>query len=267
MKQFALAVAATFAILFAGTASAADLPARTYTKAPPPAPVFGWTGFYFGVNAGGGWGDRTGDHFCVNPGGVVAGIGCSVTQPGTVQTSGALAGVQAGYNWQSGMIVWGGEADIQWSGIRGSSAFDLACCLPIPAPPPLAAASSQDLRWFGTARGRLGVVVGERGLLYGTAGLIYGEEAVSFTALGPVNYAAASTSIRTGWIAGGGVEYAFTNNFTGKFEGLYYDMGRQTISFTSPGTLFTLNDAFKYTGVIARAGLNWKFGGPVVAKY
>ena len=264
MKKLALAAAAIFA-LFAGSASAADMA----VKAPPlAAPVFSWTGFYVGLNAGGGWNERTGDHFCVTPGGVLAGVGCSVSVNGTVEASGALAGGQIGYNWQTGSIVWGGEADIQWSGIKGSSAFNLACCLPVTAPPGFAATSSQDLQWFGTVRGRLGVAVAERGLIYGTAGLIYGEEAISFSAVAPgITYARAASSIRTGWTAGGGFEYAFTNNLSGKVEGLYYDMGRQTISFTSPATNFTLNNSFKYTGVMARAGLNWKFGGPAVARY
>jgi hypothetical protein len=123
MKKLALAAAAIFA-LFAGSASAADMA----VKAPPlAAPVFSWTGFYVGLNAGGGWNERTGDHFCVTPGGVLAGVGCSVSVNGTVEASGALAGGQIGYNWQTGSIVWGGEADIQWSGIKGSSAFNLAC--------------------------------------------------------------------------------------------------------------------------------------------
>jgi outer membrane immunogenic protein len=267
MKKIALAAAA-ISMMFAGAASAADMAPR-YAKAPPPVvPIFSWTGFYIGVNAGGGWNERTGDHYCITPGGVVAGAGCSVSLPGTVEASGALAGAQVGYNWQAGNIVFGGEADIQWSGIRESSAFNLACCLPVVAPPGFAATTSQDLRWFGTARGRLGFVVGERGLLYGTAGLIYGEQAVSFSALSPgANYAAASSEIRTGWIAGAGFEYAFTNNLSGKVEAMYYDMGSERIAFLNPGTGFTLNANFDYTGVIARAGLNWKFGGPVVARY
>ena len=73
-------------------------------------------------------------------------------------------------------------------------------------------------------------------LIYGTAGLIYGEEAISFAAVAPgITYAAAASSIRTGWTAGAGFEYAFTNNLQPRSKDLYYDMGRQTISFDQPG--------------------------------
>jgi outer membrane immunogenic protein len=267
MKKHTLAAIAA-SVLFATAASAADLPARTYTKAPAiAAPIFSWTGFYVGVNAGGGWNDTTGDHFCTNPAGVVGGIGCSSAVNGTLKPSGGLAGGQIGYNWQTGSLVLGAEADIQWSGIKASSSFPVPCCNGFAPDPNIRGASSQELRWFGTVRGRLGVAVAERGLLYGTAGLIYGEEAVAVALMGGINYAAAASSTRTGWTAGGGFEYAFTNNLTGKVEGLYYDMGKQTISFTSPFTGYTVSGGFQYTGVMARAGLNWKFGGPVVARY
>jgi len=251
----------------AGAASAADMAVKA-RPLPPPAPIFTWTGFYLGVNAGGGWNDDTGVNSCITPFGVVNGFGCSPTTGSNLRPSGGLAGAQAGYNMQSGRVVWGVEADIQWSGIRASNSVGLACCNPVPVAGAGTLNMSQDLRWFGTVRGRLGFAVAERGLLYGTAGLIYGEEAVAFSVVFPaVTYAAAASSTRTGWTAGAGFEYAFTNNLTGKIEGLYYDMGTQRIAFTSPLTGFTSVGDYQYKGVIARAGLNWKFGGPVVAKY
>lgn len=233
------------------------------------APVFSWTGFYLGVNAGYGWNDRSGDITCVGPTGIPAGPGCQSDVLGTLRPQGALAGGQVGYNWQSGVIVFGAEADLQWSGIRQTSTFFVGCCLPpLANPTAFASTATQDLRWFGTVRGRLGVAVAERGLLYGTAGLIYGEEAVNYSLIGAVvNYAASASSTRAGWTAGAGFEYAFTNNLTGKIEGLYYDMGSQTISFTNAITQYTENGTYRNRGALARAGLNWKFGGPVVAKY
>jgi outer membrane immunogenic protein len=265
VKKLALTILA--AIGLSTAANAADMAVKA-RPLPPPAPVFSWTGFYIGVNAGGGWNKDTGDNFCINPGGVVNGVGCNVAPAGTVTPSGGLAGAQAGYNAQSGAFVWGLEADIQWSGIRDSSSVAVACCNPAPLPNAGTFNSSHDFRWFGTVRGRLGVAVAERGLIYGTGGLIYGEEAVSFALVFPlITYAAAASSIRTGWTAGAGFEYAFTNNLTGKVEALYYDMGTQTIAVTSPVSGYTLGTTYDYKGVIARAGLNWKFGGPVVAKY
>ena len=80
MKKLALTAVAIFA-LFAGSASAADMAVKAQ---PVAVPVFSWTGFYVGVNAGGGWNERTGDHFCVTPAGVLAGTGCSASVNGTV---------------------------------------------------------------------------------------------------------------------------------------------------------------------------------------
>lgn len=266
MKRLVLAVAAIL-LGFAGAASAADMAVKA--ARPAVAPAFSWTGFYVGVNAGYGWNDRSGDVTCIGPTGIPAGPGCFGDVLGTLRSQGGLAGGQVGYNWQSGMIVFGGEADLQWSGIRNSSSFFVPCCLPANAnPTAFATTTTQDLRWFGTVRGRLGVAVAGRGLLYGTAGAIFGEEAVSYSMTGAVvNYAASTSSSRAGWTAGGGFEYAFTNNLTGKVEGLYYDMGSQTISFVSPVTQYTANGTYRYTGALVRGGLNWKFGGPVVAKY
>jgi outer membrane immunogenic protein len=266
MKRLVLA-AATVLLAYASAASAADMAVKS--PRPAVAPVFGWAGFYLGVNAGYGWNDRSGDITCVGPTGIPAGPGCLGDVFGRLKPQGALAGGQVGYNWQSGTIVWGAEADLQWSGIRNSSSFFVPCCLTALAnPTAFASTATQDLRWFGTVRGRLGVAIAERGLLYGTAGLIYGEEAVSYALVGSVvSYATSASSTRTGWTAGGGFEYAFTNNLTGKIEGLYYDMGSQRISFTNAATQYTENGAFRYTGALVRGGLNWKFGGPVVAKY
>jgi outer membrane immunogenic protein len=248
-------------LLFAGPAFAADLPVKA-PRAVPFMPVYNWTGFYVGVNGGAGWNNTSGDQFCLSPAPafIVGGPGCSVANPGSLKPSGGLFGGQAGYNFQNGMFVWGIETDIQWSGIKDSATQTVACCLPVVNPTAGIGTTSQDLDWFGTVRGRLGITVWDRGLLYGTGGLIYGQEKVSESVTFPaVGYAASASSTRAGWTAGAGFEYAFTNNVTGKIEGLYYDMGSQTIGFTSPVTGFTESASFNYKGALVRAGLNWKF--------
>lgn len=271
-KLVVVVIAAVSSIFSISAAAAADMAVKAQIyKAPPPivAPVYSWTGFYLGVNAGYGWSNRSGDISCIGPTGIPAGLGCLGDVTETLRPQGALAGGQVGYNWQSGMIVWGAEADLQWSGIKNSSSFFVPCCLPAQAnPTAFSSNATQDLRWFGTVRGRLGVAVAERGLLYGTAGLIYGEEAVRYSLIGvATTYAASGSSTRTGWTAGGGFEYAFANNLRGKIEGLYYDMGSETISFVSPITAYRESGTFRYNGTLVRGGLNWKFGGPVVARY
>jgi len=109
--------------------------------------------------------------------------------------NGGLAGGQAGYNWQVDNWVWGLEADIQWSGERGRSAFNCAgtiaggVCLPGLTFLPAGAtgtnlALEEKLQWFGTVRGRAGVLMTPQVLLYGTGGLAYGSIKTSGTLSG-----------------------------------------------------------------------------------
>jgi outer membrane immunogenic protein len=273
MRRIVLAAAAL--MMLGNVASAADLAPGTYTKAPSPAvsPVYNWTGFYAGIN--GGWGENktTGDSYCLNPAGVLNGVGCGIFPNGNVSPSGGLFGGQAGYNFQSGHMVYGFEADIQWSDIKGSSSafthfpqVGLAGLFTTPG----TFAMSQSLDWFGTARGRVGYAW-DRVLLYATGGLIYGREnvssAVNFTS--GVSYLSSDVSVRAGWTVGGGLEYAFTNNWSGRVEGLYYDMGSETISSgSSPAvTGFTRAGVFGYQGAIVRGAIDYRFDGPIVARY
>jgi outer membrane immunogenic protein len=274
MKKLLIAGAALAALI--GTpALAADMP----LKAPPApvAPAWSWTGFYVGLNGGYGWNKSTGDSFCINPAGALGGIGCDTGVTGVVRPHGGLFGGQIGYNWQSNSIVYGLETDIQWSGIKGTaSAVDL-CCNGIPGPAGIVTATS-NLQWFGTFRGRLGVLASPNALLYVTGGLIYGHETVSNVLLFPsgFNYPAAASSTRAGGTVGGGLEYAFTPTFSGKVEGLWYDMGHLSDTFTCPaGALtcapgYTEGAKYNFSGAIVRGGLNWHFnlgGGPVAARY
>jgi outer membrane immunogenic protein len=248
------------ALLVTGPAFADDLAVKAPVRAPF-VPAFNWTGFYVGVNGGYGWNQSTGDAFCTTPAGLVSGPGCSVPVTGTLKPQGGIFGGQAGYNFQNGNFVWGVETDIQWSGIKDSATVGTLCCLPVPVPNG-SLATSQSLEWFGTLRGRLGITVLDRGLLYGTGGLIYGEEKASATLTFPTGVTfgpGGVSSTHAGWTAGGGLEYAFTNNWTGKIEGLYYDMGSQTVVLTSRANAFTESATFNYKGALVRAGLNWKF--------
>lgn len=261
-----LIVGAALMALIGTSALAADMP----LKAPPApvAPAWSWTGFYGGINGGYGWNRSTGDEYAINPAGVLFGAGTDSGVAGVVRPRGGLFGGQAGYNWQSQSIVYGLEADIQWSGIKGSGSGIDPCCNGAPGAPGLFTANA-NLQWFGTARGRIGVLASPNTLLYVTGGLIYGHESVSnavtFAGAPPFIYPAAASSTRAGGTVGGGIEYAFTPNFSGKVEGLWYDMGHLTDSFTCPAGATTcapgFSDGAKYnlSGGIIRGGLNWKF--------
>jgi len=261
MKRTILAAVSAL-MLAAPAAHAADMA----VKAPPaPAPVLSWTGFYGGLNGGYGWNTSTGDQTCINPGGVVNGPGCWSPLTGTVRPNGGLFGGQLGYNWQTGPVVFGLETDIQWSGIKGSGSVAEPCCNPGFASSIGVFTASSNLDWFGTVRGRLGVTAGSNALLYATGGLIYGHEVVSdAVTFGGIVYPASASSDRAGGIVGGGIEYAFSPSFSGKIEGLYYDMGSLTDSFTCPafGTCvlgYTEQTKYSFRGAIIRGGLNAHF--------
>jgi outer membrane immunogenic protein len=283
----ALATATFAAMVAVPAASAADMAPR-YTKAPPVmVEVWNWTGFYIGGNAGYSWGRSNTDVSFFN---TVTGAPI-VLPPGSITSSsfdmnGGIAGGQAGYNWQTGNYVLGVEADIQWSGERGRAAYSCAAtiaggvCLPGLTFLPAGAtgttlALSESLDWFGTVRGRAGVLVTPKVLLYGTGGLAYGSIKTSGVLSGfnpnggVVAFAGSSSDTRVGWTVGAGAEAMITQNWTAKLEYLYMDLGRfNSATFTlAPGSLIGVNVSSNFTDHILRAGINYKFGGPVVARY
>jgi outer membrane immunogenic protein len=289
MRASTLRVLATTA--FAATAAissayAADMAPR-YTKAPPPiVEVWNWTGFYIGGNAGYSWGRSNTDVTYFN---TTTGLPI-VLPPGSITNSkfdmnGAIAGGQAGYNWQTSNWVWGVEGDIQWSDEKGRAAYLCSAtliggpCLPgLTFLPPGAGGTAlvvdQKLEWFGTGRVRGGVLVSPQVLLYGTAGVAYGSIKTSgalagFNANGVAVASLASNSdTRVGWTAGAGAEAMFARNWSAKVEYLYMDLGRYNSTFTlAPLSAIGVNVSSRFTDHILRAGINYHFSGPVVAKY
>jgi outer membrane immunogenic protein len=240
MKKFLLAGVA--AIAFASGAQAADLGvARGPVAAAIIAPVFGWTGFYIGLNAGYGWGSYT-QYSAV-------GIG-----PG-VSPKGFVGGAQIGYNYQINNFVLGIEADFQ-SGPRGSSPVGTAGPTYVCATGPCVV----NVNWFGTVRGRAGVAF-DRALIYATAGLAYG----GFNG-GIQNSTYVGSSTKVGYAVGAGLEYAFTNNFTAKAEYLYTNLGSAEFGVDGGGNRYRASGSFH----TVRVGLNYLFStGPsaVVARY
>jgi outer membrane immunogenic protein len=282
----AIATAAFAAMAASSVASAADMAPR-YTKAPPAmVEIWNWTGFYIGGNVGYSWGRSNSDvsYFSTVNGLPIAPPPGSVTSA-SFDMNGAIAGVQAGYNWQTGSSVWGVEADIQWSGEKGRTSYLCASavggpCTPGLTAPPLTVlgtslALDQSLEWFGTARLRGGFLAAPRVLLYATGGLAYGSIKTTGSLAGvtanllPVAIIGSSSETRLGWTVGAGVEGMITQNWTAKLEYLYMDLGRYNSLGVSlaPVLPIGVNVSSHFTDHILRAGINYKFGGPVVAKY
>jgi outer membrane immunogenic protein len=219
-------------------ASAADLPARMPVKAPAYVAAFTWTGFYFGGHIGGGW-SRTdlSDPTAVG----FAAPGASFSN----NNSAFLGGVQAGYNWQAGNWVFGIQGDGTWTGINASSSTPL-----IPA-----VIMNDKVDWLATATGRLGYAWGAT-LLYGKGGAAWVNNKYSAVG-GGANTSATQT--RTGWTAGGGLEYGFSRNWSGFVEYDYIGLGSNTVTLTGTGGPIPVG--VKQNLSLVKAGINYRFGG------
>lgn len=159
MKKLFLATTA-FVVLAAASAGAADMSARPVYAPPAPVPVYSWTGIYWGGNVGYSWGQSKND-------GTLAGFGVTATE--SQDMDGVIGGAQTGYNYQFGAWVLGLEADIQASGQKGGSTFQVLGL------PTATLTTDHKLEWFGTARPRLGVLATPNLLLYGTGGVAFGQ--------------------------------------------------------------------------------------------
>jgi outer membrane immunogenic protein len=267
-------VAALFSVALSATAaSAADLAARPYTKAPMLAPVYNWTGFYVGLNAGGAWSDsnaRTTTIF-TGPGyfadSSVPAIG-SVGNQNLNHTS-FTGGVTGGYNWQINSAVIGVEGDFNYLGFKKSvsSTGIYPCC----APTSFTVNTSASADWLATFRGRVGFLATPALLLYGTGGLAVANVRSSYLftdTFSAANESASISSTRYGWTAGGGAEYALMNGWSIKAEYLYLDLGRASTTSTNltvfnPGGAASPTNVFTHTFSlrenIGRVGVNYKF--------
>jgi outer membrane immunogenic protein len=283
MKKLALASLAIGALM--APAVAADMPVRAVP--PPLAPVYTWTGFYLGGTVGVGWTGSGIDNavtstFC-NPllvGCPAVGSALAAAVPPHFNTNpgGVIGGGEIGYNWQTGRIVWGVEADFSGASIKGSDMQNATA--PIAGFPNTISGqgtATEKLDYFGTVRGRLGFTLTDPLLVYATGGFAFGHvasgtlltEAASggcFCGSSPTVAAAASSTL-TGWTVGGGLEYMLTPSWTVKGEYLYYDLG--SMSYALPG-IVQLNaggvpfygagvtSTTNVKGNIVRIGLNFK---------
>jgi outer membrane immunogenic protein len=265
MKKLLCASVAFIALATVNSASAADLPPSPVYKAPVmvPAPAFSWTGFYFGLNAGGHW-DRDNISGAPDPVGfTAAGVNPAVLSSligGSLHPNGFIGGGQIGYNWQTSNVVFGVEADAQ--GLTGKSSRTVSPLIAAGLAPGDFTANSSNAETLVTFRGRIGVTF-DRTWLYATGGGAWGtvKTTDTFAAVGGTLISSATTMAnRGGWTVGGGVEQALTSNLSIKAEYLFVDLGKFNDT-TAPIVGFPATDitfTHSYTENIARAGLNYR---------
>ena len=275
MRKLLLATAA--AVLLSTPTLAADLaPVEAEPMAPAYLP-FSWTGFYVGGNVGYAWGaGETDAHGFDGPEGFYDDPGyLNLNSLNGDDGNGFTAGAQAGYNWQMGMFVVGVEGDINWADLDSDN--DVSFDTSIIGTDEFGSANiSTELNWYGTLRARLGVTPVERFLVYATGGLAFGsaDTDVSGSAFfdDGVNtyeefYRGSSSDTEFGWTIGGGLEYAFTDNWTIKAEYLFVDLGETDTNVDVETVTDGISDGVFDAGTITsdnsfhvgRVGVNYKF--------
>ena len=243
------------------SATAADLAARPYTKAPMMAPTWDWSGFYIGGNVGYGISRSPTTSSLLAPT-TPPTIAFSSTSPTTAD--GVVGGGQIGWNKMfAPSWLFGIEADIQAADQKGTSRTGLDF-----AGPGQFFSVESRLNWFGTVRARLGWTATPDTLLYVTGGYAYGEVETRNSSFvtgggGPVAAGSSAKSVKDGWTVGGGVETRLWNsNWTAKAEYLYVDLGSQgAANLAGPVPSFSQVSNVDFKDHVVRVGLNYKLGG------
>jgi outer membrane immunogenic protein len=250
MKTKLLFVTASLVALVAtAPAFGADLAARRpmYTKAPAMAPVYyDWSGFYVGINGGGGSAHTSWDF--VGPGGVL-------TSDGSHDATGGTLGGQIGYRWQMSNWVFGLEGQGNWADFSGDNISPSAV-------PALRDRTRMDA--FGLFTGQVGYAFNNV-LFYakGGAAVVSDKYDVFNAASGALDASASGT--RWGAAVGAGLEFSFAQNWSVGVEYDHLFLGHSDITLTGPAGI--QNERIGQDADIGLVRLNYRFGGPVVARY
>jgi outer membrane immunogenic protein len=246
MKRLFLSTVSALALTHGATA--ADMP----LKAPPPAVVQTWSGFYLGLHGGfvDHWG-KVNDLDNLSFGGVPS-------PSYSASKIGGIFGGNAGYNVQTGAFVFGVEGDWNWLGAAAGATATTVCL------PPCTFTTSFDVRWLATARVRAGIAA-DATLFYVTGGAAFGRvvnSAVSvFPPVGPIGTFSQDTT-KAGWTVGAGAERMFGRNWTARAELRYANLGKSTVTCGPPGACnggTTYRGEFSNSLLVGLIGVDFKF--------
>jgi outer membrane immunogenic protein len=240
-----LLLSATAFVALTAAASAADLPSR-YTPASviTAAPVFTWTGFYAGVQAGYAWGEDETDPLFDG----IPGFSTSVT---SYDVEGFVGGGHAGFNYQIGSIVLGVEGDVEAAAVDGDRRWNNEVI------PGVSATAKSEIKVQGSLRGRVGFAL-DRMLVYGTAGFAFATiENIYTSSNGASTITETFDDTKWGWTGGAGVEYAITNSLTARVEYRY----TQLEDYRNASTLIAVGRAAEQEPDFhtVRAGVSYRF--------
>jgi outer membrane immunogenic protein len=247
MKRLLLGAIALAMLGVSAPAIAADLPPAPYVKAPVFMPaMYDWSGVYVGIN--GGWGSSSRCWDQTGPA-VIGADGCHNVQ-------GGFAGGQAGYRWQTGPWVWGFEALGDWSGMKGTSTSLL-----VPAN-----VDRSHIDAFGLFTGQVGYAWNTALLYFKAGGAVIADRNEIMT--GGNTIATASGDNRWGGTVGAGIEFSFAPNWSAAFEYDHLFIANNNTNFTNVTTgAVVAADRIRGDSDLVSVRVNYRWGGPVVAKY
>jgi len=255
MKKILLGTVALAALgMAAAPASAADLAARPYTKAPAPmiAAIYDWSGFYIGLNGGGGWA-----HKCWTNTSTFGVATIPNASEGCHDASGGMVGGQIGYRWQSSAWVFGLEAQGDWADFKGSNTSQFL----------LGATNQTKIDAFGLFTGQVGYAW-NNALWYVKGGAAVAND--KYRGIATATGIAFDTASQTRWggTIGTGLEFGFAPNWSLAVEYDHMFMGNHSLNFVAvPAATVSRTDSIKQDVDMATVRLNYRWGGPVIAKY
>ena len=274
MKKLLTLTTSLAAIATSTAVLAADLPSKRVAPVAPVVPVFTWTGFYAGVNAGVNWSNRNVNQGFVDTSGALTGAALEAIWPSAPAASnnrtGFIGGIQVGYNYQINQFVIGAEADFMGAALNKTTNASGTTLNYVPGIDLREDYSTKiQQQWLGTVRARAGFAI-DRVFVYATGGLAYGDVKISLsnteTGAGVLDatWAGQKTQTKAGYTFGAGAEYAITNNWIIRGEYLYYNLGNVSVnsvvvSATYDTTTFQGRSKTTIDGNIVRAAISYKF--------
>ena len=253
MKKLLLSAVGLLTLGLAVPAAAADLAPRPYTKAPPPvvAAAYDWSGFYIGAN--GGWGSS---HKCWD---FTTPAGAFLFAEGCHDATGGVAGGQIGYRWQASAFVFGLEAQGDWADLRGSN---VSLFIPV-------FTNNSKIDAFGLFTGQVGYAF-NNALLYLKGGAAVTSDRFNVTTtVGNILSGTTGDQTRWGGVVGAGIEFGFAPNWSAALEYDHLFMQDKLTTFaTVPASPFIFaTDNIRQDVDLVTVRVNYRFGGPVVARY
>lgn len=252
-------------------ASAADLSPETWYQPRPAVVVFRWTGVHIGLHGGGalGFKELTPVPFnifingnpnpCPTPSPTFPGCGVIAPSPSSIGVGGVILGGQAGGDYQIENWVLGIEGDASWTRASGSTP-----CTGVGSPAGAAVGAGSctaKLDNLGTVAVRAGYAF-DRLLVYAKGGAAWTDDnyQVKFPTASSPLFVFSANELRWGWVAGVGVEYAFTDSWTAKIEYNYMDLGADALRFVEQGGAVFMDTNVRERMNVVKLGVNYRFG-------